>query len=69
MKHTNDSSVNSAYYFDQDIATVMGQYLTQIEQRFIQECLMLHLSKPAVVFDVGGEAEDLESLFIKMDIG
>lgn len=50
----DDYPVKSAYYFDHDVATVAGQYLTQIEQRFMQECLMLHLSKSAVIFDAGG---------------
>jgi SAM-dependent methyltransferase len=32
----------------------MGKYLTQVEGSFIEECLMLHLTKPAVIFDAGG---------------
>ena len=50
----NGSFVNSEYYCDRDTATVMGDYLTQIEQGFIQASLVLHLAKPAVIFDAGG---------------
>jgi len=32
----------------------MGKYLTQVQGSFIEECLMLDLTKPAVIFDVGG---------------
>lgn len=53
-KYVNDSFVNSDCYWDRFTATVIGQYLTQIEQSFIQESLMLHLAKPAVIFDAGG---------------
>jgi len=53
-KYVNDSFVNSDYYCDRDTATVMGQYLTHVEGSFIQESLMLHLAKPAVIFDAGG---------------
>jgi len=53
-EYINDSLVNSDYYWDRVTTTVMGQYLTQVEENFIQECLMLHLTKPAVIFDVGG---------------
>ena len=53
-KYVDDSLVNSDYYWDRFTATVMGQYLTQIEQSVIQESLMLHLAKPAVILDAGG---------------
>jgi len=53
-KHVDDSLVKSDYYCDRAAATAMGQYSTQVEGSFIQEALMLHLPKPAVIFDAGG---------------
>jgi len=53
-KHVDDSLVNSDYYCDRVAATAMGQYSTQVEGSFIQKALMLHLAKPAVIFDAGG---------------
>jgi len=53
-EYINDSLVNSDYYWDRETVTAKGQYFIQIEQTFVQECLMLHLTKPAVIFDAGG---------------
>ncbi len=53
-EYINDSLVNSDYYWDRETTTAKGQYLTQIEQTFVQESLMLHPTKPAVIFDAGG---------------
>jgi len=53
-KHIDDSLVNSDYYCDRLAATSMGKYSTYVEGSFIQESLMLHLAKSAVIFDVGG---------------
>lgn len=53
-KHVDDSPVNSEYYCDRVAATAMGQYSTRLEGSFIKESLMLHLTKPAVIFDAGG---------------
>jgi len=53
-KHIDDSLVNSDYYCDRVAATLMGKYSTQVEGSFIEESLMLHLTKPAVIFDAGG---------------
>jgi len=53
-KYVNDSLVNSDYYCDRVAATSVGKYSTQVEGSFIEESLMLHLAKPAVIFDAGG---------------
>jgi len=50
----NDSLVNSDYYCDRVATTLMGRYSTQVEGSFIEESLMLHLTKAAVIFDAGG---------------
>jgi len=41
----NDSLVNSDYYCDRITAALMGKYSTQVEGSFIEESLMLHLTK------------------------
>jgi len=53
-QHIDDSLVNSDYYCDRVAATAMGQYSTKVEGSFIEESLMLHLTKAAVIFDAGG---------------
>jgi SAM-dependent methyltransferase len=53
-EYISDSLVNSEYYSDRIAATSMGKYSTQIEGSFIEESLMLHLTKAAVIFDAGG---------------
>ena len=53
-KYMNGSFVNSDYYCDRMAATLMGKYSTQVEGSFIEESLMLHLRKAAVIFDAGG---------------
>jgi len=53
-KHIDDSLLNSDYYCDRLAVTAMGQYSTEVEGSFIQKSLMLHLAKPAVIFDAGG---------------
>ncbi len=50
----NDSLVNSDFYWDRVAVTLMGRYSTQVEGSFVEESLMLHLAKPAVIFDAGG---------------
>jgi len=50
----NNSSAPNDYYCDRVAATSMGKYSTHVEGSFIEESLMLHLAKPAVIFDAGG---------------
>lgn len=53
-KYMNDSFADNDYYWDRFYSKTMGQYYTQIEQSFIRDCLTTHLTKPTVIFDIGG---------------
>jgi len=69
-KYVNDSFVNSEYYWDRFTAIVMGQYLTQIEQSFIQESLLCFIWLSRQLFLMLEEGlEDLQFRSTEMDTG
>ena len=53
-ENTSNPSAPSDYYCDRVAATSMGKYSTQVEGSFIEESLMLHLTKGTLIFDAGG---------------
>ena len=69
-KYVDDSLVNSDYYWDRFTATAMGQYLTQIEQSFIQESLLCFIWLSRQLFLMLEEGlEDLQFRSTEMDTG